>query len=273
MGAALRDLVVGRRRPPHGRRARRHGRARRRGRGIPRRGRARGGRPRDRRGDRRSARSAAAYGGTWYRDPATTRSRPSRPRIRSGRRRAREGQPGDGPRGDRGGGGSVKQVLAAGVVGDAPRHPGRAGVHRLPAPERVRAADPRGGAGRAHVQAGHADAGRPRPARLRADLVRRLHEADDAGARGGRDDGRLRRDRLRRRLPEAHATAARWACPAAGRCCGLVGGGRRRSPWSPTTSTSRPTCTCRSSTRTSRSGRCTTSSSSWSLPAPPTPST
>ena len=75
--------------------------------------------------------------------------------------------------------------------------PRRARLHRLPAPARVRPADPRGGAASTTRQAGHADDGR-RPDRGRGvDRVPRttvytLPALDDL-----RDDARLRRDRLR----------------------------------------------------------------------------
>ena len=54
----------------------------------------------------------------------------------------------------------VERVLAAGIVAMAISILAGPEVHRLPAPERVRPAHPRGGPGRAPHEAGHADDGR-----------------------------------------------------------------------------------------------------------------
>ena len=79
-------------------------------------------------------------------------------------------------------------------------------VHRVPPPQRVRAADPRRGAAGTQRQAGHADDGRPADHGLDGRSVPHLLRPHARGADGLLRHPRLRRDRLHRRLDEAHAT-------------------------------------------------------------------
>ena len=120
----------------------------------------------------------------------------------------------------------VKQVLAAGVaamlLGILAGPAFIAFLRRNEFGQQIREEGPAG-----HMsKQGTPDAGRPRPARVHPDLVSGLHEADDPGARRRRHDGRLRRDRLRRRLPEAHQ--APLAGPVGAVEDARAGGGRRR---------------------------------------------
>ena len=185
------------------------------------------------------------------------------------RRGARQGEPVDGARGHRGGGDGVKQVLAAGVaamlLGILAGPAFIAFLRRNEFGQQIREEGPAG-----HMsKQGTPTLGGARAARVHADLVRRLHEANDAGAGGGRDDGRLRRDRLRRRLPEAHEpTVAGALRPLEDARPGRRGRGARRRR------TSRAPLDRRVSARHRHPhparARRTTSSSSWSSPVQPT---
>ena len=97
------------------------------------------------------------------------------------------------------------EVLLAGVLGDGHLHPRRTQVHRLPAQERVRPADPRGGPEGPRAQAGDAGDGRPPDHDLDGGAVPHLLEPDAPGADGVLRHARLRGDRLRRRLDEGLA--------------------------------------------------------------------
>ena len=244
MRAALRHLVAGGGRPPHRRRAGRDGRARA-GRAGP----ARRGRPRGRSGSAstsswRSARSAAATAaaGTPTRGAAAGRARR---RAAARRRGAREGQPLGGARGGRGGA-HVKLVLAAGVVAMLLGIVSGPALHRLPAPQRVRPAHPRGRPGRA-----------PSPSRARrrwaasacsacallAFVIFTEHTGPGLAVAG--TALACAAIGLPRRLPQADAAAlARPVAAAGSSCCW-----RSWSPgwgWWRTASTSRPTSTSRS---------------------------
>ena len=125
----------------------------------------------------------------------------SRPRARWGskasRRRSRNGQE-HGPSPDR----RPRR--------DGDRHRDRPHLHRVAAPRRRRPADPRGGPGPPHRQAGDADDGRPADPRHRGGAVPRALEVHAARPGAAVPHRRLRRDRLHRRLPEgAQAPLAR----------------------------------------------------------------
>ena len=120
-------------------------------------------------------------------------------------------------------------------------------VHRVPAPERARPADPRGGPGRPRRQAGNARDGRPADPPLRAAALPRALAVHAAGADRPLHDRRLRRDRVPRRLhqapppPLAGALQGRWKLL-------LLAGDHRRRRDSPCTrrTSSTPRSTCRS---------------------------
>ena len=136
----------------------------------------------------------------------------------------------------------------------------RAEVHRVPAPERARPADPRGGAGRARRQAGHAGDGRPPDHPLRDAAVPRALEVHAARADRALPRRLLRRDRVSRRLHQGPAPPlARAPGPVEARCC---------SPRSPSSSGS-PSTSSRASTRRStfRSRRSTFRSAGSTTPS------
>ena len=79
----------------------------------------------------------------------------------------------------------------------------RAEVHRVPAPQRARPADPRGRPGRSRRQAGDTGDGGPADPALRAAALPGAVEVHAARADRALHDGRLRRDRLSGRLHQA----------------------------------------------------------------------
>ncbi len=88
-------------------------------------------------------------------------------------------------------------------------------VHRVPAPERARPADPRGRPGRPRRQAGDARDGRPADPPLCTAALPRALPLHAAGADRPLHDRQLRRDRLPRRLhqappPPLAGTSGRW---------------------------------------------------------------
>ena len=158
---------------------------------------------------------ARAYGGDWV---ATRRARPPT-RLRA------ELRPGDVVlvKGSRSVGlevvaeklnGLMARVLVAALVAMIIAILGGPTLHRLPAPERVRPAHPRGGAGAPRRQAGHADDGRAPDHRApRRSPSSRSRDYTLPALTIFGTHARLRRDRLPRRLhqaaPPAFARAAR----------------------------------------------------------------
>ena len=106
-----------------------------------------------------------------------------------------------------------------GHLRDGDLDPRRPEVHRLHAPEGVRPAHPRGGAGGPPRQAGDADDGRP-PDRLLDDHpLPRAQPLHDGRAHRLLRHARLRRDRVRSTTASRSRTAARSASTAAGSSC------------------------------------------------------
>ena len=87
-------------------------------------------------------------------------------------------------------------------------------VHRLPAPARVRPADPRGGAAGAPRQGGHADDGRDHHLHRHRGPVPAAHGVLRAGGGRVRRRRRVRAARVRRRLREGRAQALAGAAGA-----------------------------------------------------------
>ena len=135
-------------------------------------------------------------------------------------------------------------------------------VHRVPAPERARPADPRGRPGGPCGEAGNARDGRPADPALRAPALPRAVPLHAARADRPLHDGRLRCDRLPRRLHQAPPPPlARSPGPVEAPAARRDHQSSSASPSSRRASSTRRS-TCRSSTSTSRSRTPTTPSSS-----------
>ena len=207
--------------------------------------------------------------GVRGRDVGAGRRRGARrgPRPRSARRRrARQGVPLGRPRRHRPRTGErsrlMSRVFIAGLIAMVISVVIGPKFIDVPAPERARPADPRGGPGGPRGQAGNARDGRPADPALRAPALPRALPLHAARADRSLHDRRLRRDRLPRRLHQAPSPPLARAsgpveAPAARR-----GHRRRRDSPSSRRATSTPRSTSRSSTSTSRSPTPTTPSSS-----------
>ena len=160
-----------------------------------------------RRSGRRACRRRARGGGRGAGQGLAV-GRAGAPHRRAGRAAGDRRQPLDAHRGagkrGRIGGHRPRRGADRGDGGDADHDLPRPEVHRVPAREGVRAADPRGGPAGAPREGGHPDDGRADPVPGDRDPLSRPLRARHAEPRGARRRARRRGAGVRRRLDQGH---------------------------------------------------------------------